>query len=87
MLLIKNARVYAPAPLGRMDILVAGGRIAAMEEALDPRLPGVEVLDAAGKTAVPGFIDQHVHITGGGGEGGLTPGCRSSSSPPPCGPG
>lgn len=54
-----------------MDILVAGGRIAAMEEALDPRLPGVEVLDAAGKTAVPGFIDQHVHITGGGGEGGL----------------
>ena len=71
MLLIKNARVYAPAPLGRMDILVAGGRIAAMEEALDPRLPGVEVLDAAGKTAVPGFIDQHVHITGGGGEGGL----------------
>ena len=71
MLLIKNARVYAPAPLGRMDILVAGGRIAAMEEALDPRLPGVEVLDAAGKTAVPGFIDQHVHITGGGGEVGL----------------
>ena len=71
MLLIKNARVYAPAPLGRMDILVAGGRIAAMEEALDPRLPGVEALDAAGKTAVPGFIDQHVHITGGGGEGGL----------------
>ena len=71
MLLIKNARVYAPAPLGRMDILVAGGRIAAMEEALDPHLPGVEVLDAAGKTAVPGFIDQHVHITGGGGEGGL----------------
>ena len=71
MLLNKNARVYAPAPLGRMDILVAGGRIAAMEEALDPRLPGVEVLDAAGKTAVPGFIDQHVHITGGGGEGGL----------------
>ncbi len=71
MLLIKNARVYAPASLGRMDILVAGGRIAAMEEALDPHLPGVEVLDAAGKTAVPGFIDQHVHITGGGGEGGL----------------
>lgn len=71
MLLIKNARVYAPAPLGRMDILVAGGRIAAMEEALDPHLPGVEVLDAEGKTAVPGFIDQHVHITGGGGEGGL----------------
>ena len=71
MLLIKNARVYAPAPLGKRDILLAGGRIAAMEEALDPHLPGVEVLDAEGKTAVPGFIDQHVHITGGGGEGGF----------------
>lgn len=71
MLLIKNARVYAPAPLGKRDILLAGGRIAAMEEALDPHLPGVEALDAEGKTAVPGFIDQHVHITGGGGEGGF----------------
>lgn len=71
MLLIKNARVYAPAPLGKRDILIAGGRIAAMEESLNPALPGLEVMDAGGKTAVPGFIDQHVHITGGGGEGGL----------------
>lgn len=71
MLLIKNAQVYAPAPLGRRDILIAGGRIAAMGESLDPALPGLELLDAEGRTAVPGFIDQHVHITGGGGEGGL----------------
>lgn len=28
-----------------------------------------QVLDAAGKLLTPGLIDQHVHITGGGGEG------------------
>ena len=71
MLLIKNAQVYAPAFLGKRDILIAGGRIAAMGEELCPALPGLEVLDAGGMAAVPGFIDLHVHITGGGGEGGL----------------
>ncbi len=71
MLLIKNAQVYAPAFLGKRDVLIAGGQIAAMDEELSPILPDLEVLDAKGKTLVPGFIDQHVHITGGGGEGGL----------------
>ena len=71
MLLIKNAQVYAPAFLGKRDVLIAGGQIAAMDEELSPILPDLEVLDAKGKTLVPGFIDKHVHITGGGGEGGL----------------
>ena len=71
MLLIKNAQVYAPALLGKRDVLIAGGQIAAMDEELSPILPDLEVLDAKGKTLVPGLIDQHVHITGGGGEGGL----------------
>jgi beta-aspartyl-dipeptidase (metallo-type) len=72
MLLIKNAQVYAPEPLGRMDILAAGGRIMAMAEGIDPsRLPcPVELLDAEGLLALPGLIDSHVHILGGGGEGG-----------------
>lgn len=71
MLLVKNAQVYAPAFLGKRDVLIAGGQIAAIEEDLSPALPDLEVLDAKGKALVPGFIDQHVHITGGGGEGGL----------------
>ena len=71
MLLIKNAQVYAPAFLGKRDVLIAGGQIAAMDEELSPILPDLEVLDAKGKTLIPGLIDQHVHITGGGGEGGL----------------
>lgn len=30
-----------------------------------------EIYDGGGKTLIPGLIDQHIHITGGGGEGGF----------------
>lgn len=71
MILIKNAQVYAPEKLGRRDVLLAGGRIELVAESIDCSLPGVEVIDAKDKILTPGFIDQHVHVTGGGGEGGL----------------
>lgn len=71
MLFIKNAQVYSPAFLGKQCVLTAGSQIAAMGRELSPSLPDLEVLDAEGKILVPGFIDQHVHIIGGGGEGGL----------------
>lgn len=69
---IKNANVFAPAPLGKKDILICGETIAAIEDNLDNLcLPGaVEVIDVEGATVTPGFFDQHVHLTGGGGEGG-----------------
>lgn len=75
--LLRNAELFAPTPLGRRDLLLAGGRIAAISEqgaALDP-LPaklGVDEHDCAGKVVIPGLIDAHVHVTGGGGEGGFT---------------
>ena len=68
MLLIKGADVYAPEYIGKKDILVAGGKVEKMGENL-PEYEGCEVIDGAGKIVVPGFIDRHVHITGGGGEG------------------
>ena len=71
MILIKNALLYTPAPLGRKDILVAGDTIVVIEDHIDEHgfpVP-VAVIDAAGLAVVPGFIDGHVHITGGGGEG------------------
>lgn len=70
--LIKNANVWSPAPLGKKDILICGEKIVAIEDCLDDiRLPGnVEVIDVEGATVTPGFFDQHVHLTGGGGEGG-----------------
>lgn len=71
MLLIKNGDIYAPEHLGKMDILLGGGKILAMGQELSPNLPELQTYDAAGKILVPGFIDQHVHAIGGGGEGGL----------------
>lgn len=69
-ILIKNADVYAPEHLGTRDIFLAGGKIVAMAEKLDVTLPNLEVIDAAGYIVAPGLVDQHIHITGGGGEGG-----------------
>ena len=70
MYLIKNAEVYAPEHLGKQDILVISGRIVQVARDIDVRLEGLEVVDAAGRIAVPGFLDPHVHLIGGGGEAG-----------------
>lgn len=74
MILIKNAHVYGPEDLGIRDVLLGGGRILKVSEISEP-LPvetayGVEVIDGTGKILMPGLIDAHVHILGGGGEGG-----------------
>lgn len=70
--LLKNANVYAPEPLGKKDILIEGEKILRMDDSISgyDGLPDVEVYDLEGKTLVPGYIDLHVHITGGGGEQG-----------------
>lgn len=72
MLLVKGAVIYSPRSEGRGDILVAGGRIERLDLGGGLDLPEscADVVDAAGLWAVPGFIDGHVHLTGGGGEGG-----------------
>lgn len=69
--LLKDADVYAPEPIGRRDLLVGGGAVLAMAPSIAaPDLPGCEVCDLAGARVVPGLIDAHVHLTGGGGEAG-----------------
>lgn len=75
MLLLLNADVLAPESLGRRDLLVGGGRIlwmgpAGSRPALAKTLD-VEVLDLGGARLIPGLIDGHVHVTGGGGEAGF----------------
>lgn len=70
MLILQNADVYSPAPLGRADLLVAGGRVERLQPGLAAPGDGCEIVDAGGLIAVPGFIDGHVHVMGGGGEGG-----------------
>lgn len=69
--LIKNAHVYAPEDKGMNDVLIVNDKIAAMDRRLHVGLPEMEVIDAQGKRLIPGLIDQHVHVTGGGGEGGF----------------
>lgn len=70
MFLFKNATVYAPEKLGERDVLVVNGRVAAVAEKLTVSLPGLETIDAKGLLLTPGLMDQHIHVTGGGGEGG-----------------
>jgi imidazolonepropionase-like amidohydrolase len=47
---------------GPVEILVEGNRIASMGQSVE-RPPAVEVVDLTGRTASPGFIDTHVHLT------------------------
>ena len=70
--LITNARLFAPEPLGLRQLLVCAGRIVHISERI-PRLDenlGVNVTDLDGARLVPGLIDAHTHLTGGGGEAG-----------------
>lgn len=72
--IIKNGTVYAPEYSGKKDILIVKDTIVKIAEEIpvpDPLFYEVEIIDAAGKILVPGFIDSHVHIIGGGGEGGF----------------
>jgi beta-aspartyl-dipeptidase (metallo-type) len=70
--LIKEGNVYAPEPKGIRDILVVGRIIALIAEQIE--LTGdfeVQVISARDKLVLPGFVDLHVHLLGGGGEGGF----------------
>ena len=75
MKLIKNIDVYAPEPLGKKDVLILGDKIAKIEEAGGmPEIPFLlpeNVIDGSDRILTPGFIDCHVHVLGGGGEGGF----------------
>jgi beta-aspartyl-dipeptidase (metallo-type) len=73
---LRCSQVLAPHVLGARDLVIAGGRIVAVAE------PGIEIsgldvqiLDLRALTVVPGFIDNHVHVLGGG--GGLGFGSRA----------
>lgn len=70
MKIIRQAQVYSPEFLGKKDILIAGGKIEKIQDKIE--LNGnieIEEISAENMLIFPGFIDSHVHITGGGGEG------------------
>lgn len=71
MILIQGAHVFAPEDQGIQDVLIGGGKILKIGRQLPVQESyGVTCIDGRGKYLFPGFIDGHVHILGGGGEGG-----------------
>ena len=73
---LRNAQVFAPQPLGLKDVFIAGSKIiGVVGVGCDFTLPdGVEVVehDVLGRRLIPGLVDCHAHITGGGGEDGAS---------------
>lgn len=70
--LLTNARVFAPEDLGVRHVLAGGGRIIAVSDNRDNLAgAGVSEFDLEGRRLLPGFIDGHAHVTGGGGEAGF----------------
>ena len=71
--LFRGGKLYSPEQEGMRDLLIAGDRIARIAAHLDvPKGLDVEIIDAEGQLIVPGFVDLHVHLIGGGGEDGPT---------------
>lgn len=71
--LVRNTRVFAPEALGLCQVLIGGGKILwiGANDASAPTIQGLQTVDAAGRRLIPGLIDGHAHVTGGGGEGGF----------------
>ena len=69
--LLLNADLYDPSPRGRAHLLVAGETVVWIG-AEKPSLPRglAREWDLDGRRVIPGLIDGHVHLTGGGGEAG-----------------
>ncbi|WP_245208872.1 beta-aspartyl-peptidase [Gottfriedia endophytica] len=74
--LIKNTELYTPQYEGKKDILIANDRIVKIEDEINITGVDIQIIDGTNTKCIPGIIDRHVHITGGGGEGGF-----SSSTP------
>jgi beta-aspartyl-dipeptidase (metallo-type) len=69
--LIKGGSLYGPEKMGVKDILIVGRMIAKISDRIDlPDLFNAQMISASGKIVTPGLIDLHVHLLGGGGEGG-----------------
>ncbi|MFL5537330.1 MAG: beta-aspartyl-peptidase [Gemmatimonadales bacterium] len=72
MQLLRNADLYDPQPKGRASLLIGGERILWIGDELElPANLGATVRDLEGRRVIPGLIDCHVHLTGGGGEAGM----------------
>jgi len=70
---LNNVNLFSPSPCGVVNVLIAAGKIVAVckdEINIDAALLSSDI-DFSGKRLIPGLIDGHAHITGGGGEAGF----------------
>lgn len=71
--IVKNVQVYSPKSLGKKDVLIVGDKFEGIYNKVE--IPNdfinINKIDGNKKIMFPGFIDSHVHIIGGGGEGGF----------------
>lgn len=71
--LLKNANIISPEAQGVQDVLIAGNQIAAIGKNLNfSQVDELDLqeFDCEENYLVPGFIDAHVHMLGGGGGAG-----------------
>ena len=66
-LVVTNARLLdgTGKTFNRASIVIRDGKVASIAEGPLPTPSGARVIDAAGKTVMPGFIDAHRHIVQG----------------------
>ncbi len=75
---LKNCKIINGQKEELAEIIVAGGEIFAIDKEFNSiAMPGLKEIDLEGDYLLPGFIDNHVHLTGGGGESGF-----ASRTPP-----
>ena len=70
---LNNINLYSPKPLGLCNVLIAANKIIAVSKntiEIDENLLSSDE-DFESKRLIPGLIDGHAHITGGGGEAGF----------------
>lgn len=71
--IIKSIKVYAPDFRGIKDVVILGDKIEGLYDNVN--IPNdfidINIVEGKNKILFPGFIDSHVHILGGGGEGGF----------------
>jgi beta-aspartyl-dipeptidase (metallo-type) len=69
--ILKGGHCFTPDDIGIKDILVVFDKIGGINDEITiDNLGDVEIIDCRDCYICPGIIDQHVHITGGGGEQG-----------------
>ena len=71
--ILENVHVYAPEDKGIKSVLILEDKFEGLYDNLDLNSDTIKInkINCEGKLMFPGFIDNHVHILGGGGEGGF----------------